>query len=193
MEIISQKYSELSSEHDPFDIKNECLGLGYTCRRIFGFALTLTAIILMLPANMMPFMSFEVYGQRNESTIFSGAMSLWNSGSVFIAAIVLFSSLFIPLLKLSFQLCIQYPSNNPAIIKRQMSLHRFVEVIGPWSMLDIFLVAIFVATIKLGSMGTVNVEPGAFVFLIVVCLTIISSQIFGEKHLDQSKRNHEVK
>lgn len=152
-------------------------------RRLCAFAFTLSALILMLPANLMPFMSFEVYGQKTESTIISGAITLWNSNSKIIALIVLISSFFVPLLKLILLLGIQFPFHNPAVLRKQLALQKIVEVIGPWSMLDIFLISIFVAIVKLGNMGTVNVEPGAFVFLAVVCLTMLASQIFNEKNI----------
>jgi paraquat-inducible protein A len=139
---------------------------------------SLTALVLFIPANMMPFMSFIMYGQKTEATIWSGVLSLYRNGTWFIAAIVFLASIVVPFLKLMILFFIMIPSKNVNTLRQQTNLYHWLEKIGPWSMLDIFVVAVFVAVIKLGSMGTVVAEPGSLLFLIVIILTLISSQIF---------------
>lgn len=140
--------------------------------------LTLAALVLYIPANMMPFMTFEMYGQKNSATIWSGVVSLYESGSSFIALVVFLASMVVPLFKLICMFLVMVPMSQARTLRRQTALYHVLEKIGPWSMLDIFLVAVFVAIIKLGAMGTVNAEAGSVVFLMVVLLTLLASQLF---------------
>ena len=63
-------------------------------------AFSLTALILYIPANIFPFMTIELYGNRNSSTIWGGIVSLAESGSLAIALIVFLASMLIPFVKL---------------------------------------------------------------------------------------------
>ena len=141
--------------------------------------LALTAMILYIPANMLPFMTFEMYGQRTSSTIWSGVVSLYESGSWFIALVVFFASMVVPLFKLIALFFVMLPMSGTSMLRKQTSVYHLLEKIGPWSMLDIFLVAVFVSIIKLGAMGSVSAEDGAVVFLIVVIFTLVASKLFN--------------
>lgn len=153
-------------------------------------AFSLTALVLYLPANLFPFMSIELYGRRNTATIWGGIVSLAESGSWPIAAIVFLASILIPLLKLIilFYLSLETSSSLP---KFKYRLYRIVETIGRWSMLDIFLLAIMIAILKLGKWATVEPKPGALLFALVVIFTMLASAYFNHDHLKEKESGHE--
>jgi paraquat-inducible protein A len=149
-------------------------------------ALSLAALILFIPANTLPILSMSSYGFNNKSTIWKGVVELWKSGTQGIALLVLLCSIIIPLAKIMglFYLCFSWQTCSS---KRNSKLLRFIEIIGRWSMLDVFLVAILVAIVKLGSFASVQPELGLIAFSGVVVLTMFASANFDSRLLWQSR------
>lgn len=143
-------------------------------------ALSLAALILFVPANTLPILSMSTFGHQHESTIWQGVVELWRSGTQGIATLVLLCSIVIPLAKLLglFYICLCWKSQSP---KQNSNLLRFIEIIGRWSMLDVFLVAILVAIVKLGTFASVKPELGIVAFAGVVVLTMIASTNFDSR------------
>jgi paraquat-inducible protein A len=146
-------------------------------------AFSLTALILYIPANMFPFMTMELYGNRNSSTIWGGVVSLVDSGSWFLAIIVFLASLLIPFIKLLVLFFISTKSHSAGSRRFKTKLYFIIEAIGRWSMLDIFLLAIFVAIMKLGHWTSVEPEIGSGLFALVVIFTLLASANFDPKLL----------
>jgi paraquat-inducible protein A len=151
---------------------------------------TLTALIFYFPANLFPFMTIEFYGKRHRSTIWSGVVSLMDQRAYAIAGVVFLASILIPVLKLViiFYLCLT--GGNGSRSRFKMQLYRFVEAVGRWSMLDIFLLAILVAVVKLGHFATVKPERGAGLFLLVVIFTMLASAFFDPRILWENKNEN---
>jgi len=145
-------------------------------------ALSLAAFILFIPANTLPILSMGRLGFQNESTIWQGVVDLWKSGTPGIAVLVLLCSIIIPLVKIVglFYLCVSWQMHSSI---QNSKLLRFIEIIGRWSMLDVFLVAILVAIVKLGSFASVKPELGLVAFAGVVVLTMIASANFDPRLL----------
>jgi paraquat-inducible protein A len=148
---------------------------------------SLTALILYFPANFFPFMTLELYGNRNSSTIWSGIVSLNEAGSWPIAIIVFLASIVIPLLKLIVLFYLSLTAQNHRHLRFKRVLYQTVEAIGRWSMLDIFLLAILVAIIKLGAWTTAEPEVGSLLFAGVVIFTMIASAMFDPRFLGEEE------
>lgn len=157
-----------------------------SARRTLAFSLT--ALLLYIPANIFPFMTVELYGRRNTSTIWSGIVSLADDGAWFIAIVVFLASLLIPFLKLLILFYLSLTAHSPEHSLLKKRLYDFVEVIGRWSMLDIFLLAILVSLVKLGSWTTVEPELGSILFTLVVIFTMLASADFKPLCPDPDKR-----
>ena len=150
---------------------------------------SMTALIIYIPANLFPFMTIELYGSRNSSTIWGGIVSLAESGSIAIALIVFLASMLIPFLKLIilFYLTLASKHGNP---KFNTKLYHTVEAIGRWSMLDIFLLAVLVAIMKLGPWTAVEPGLGSVLFAIVVLFTMLASTYFDPYVLWKDKNEN---
>lgn len=148
---------------------------------------SLTALIFYIPANMFPFMTIELYGNRNSSTIWSGIVSLMEQRSYAIALVVFLASILIPIVKLLILFYLALASTNGHRSRFKMNLYHFVEAIGRWSMLDIFLLAILVAMVKLGNWTSVQPEMGAAMFALVVIFTMMASAYFDPRILWERK------
>lgn len=146
-------------------------------------AFSLTALIFYVPANLFPFMSIELYGRQTTSTIWGGIVQLADSGSWPTALVVFLASILIPLLKLIILFYLALTANTPQNGKFKYRLYQIVESIGRWSMLDIFLLAVLVAILKLGHWAHAEPRIGSLLFLMVVIFTMLASAYFDPKLL----------
>lgn len=143
-------------------------------------AFTLAALLLYVPANIYPILKMDLYGAHSENTVWEGAMTLFRRGETLVALVVFLASIVIPFLKLLglFALVVTARFRSKRARAQRTFVYRAIEVIGPWAMLDVFLLAILVALVKLGELATVVPGPGLFAFTAVVVLTILASASF---------------
>jgi paraquat-inducible protein A len=115
--------------------------------------------------------------------VWDGVVSLAQSNQWFVAVVVLMASIVIPLVKLAtlLYLVVSAQLRSRAAMRLRTRLWRFVDVIGPWAMLDVFLLAILVALVKLRELATVLPGPGLAAFCAVVVLTILASTTFDPR------------
>ena len=151
-------------------------------------AYCITALILYFPANLLPFMTLEMYGVKTEPTIWAGIVTLSHGSSWYLSIVVFVASMLIPFIKLMALFYLSLTLNNPSNKNFKNKLFKFVKKIGPWSMLDIFLLAVLVAVLKLDTMSRVFVGEGAFMFLLVVIFTMLAADSF-ELTLDSGDKN----
>jgi paraquat-inducible protein A len=152
-------------------------------------ALSLAALVLYVPANLYPILEMERYGVRADTTVWEGALELMRQGYWFVAAIVFLASIIVPLLKLAGLFFISFSSvaGTRRWRRQRTMIYKFIEVIGPWAMLDVFLLAVLVALVRLGSLATVTPGPGLGAFAGVVVLTILASTLFDPNLIWESR------
>jgi paraquat-inducible protein A len=145
-------------------------------------ALTLAALVLYVPANIYPILKMHLYGMYSESTVWDGVMSLAQHEQWFVAIVVFLASIAIPLLKLFGLLFLVLTARvDRAWLRNRTRLYKFIDAIGPWAMLDVFLLAVLVALVKLGDLATVLPGPGLIAFTAMVVLTVLASASFDPK------------
>lgn len=144
---------------------------------------SLAALLLYAPANLFPVLRMEFHGIRTENTVWDGCVTLFLEGQWFIAGVVFAASIVIPFLKLaSLLFLVTTTKYNLGVGKRMRTrLHSAIEFVGPWAMLDVFLLAILVSLVKLGRIATVLPGPGVLAFASVVILTILASASFDSR------------
>ena len=152
-------------------------------------ALSLAALVLYVPANIYPILHMTLYGATSDNTIWDGVVSLARHNQWGVAVIVFLASLVIPLLKLGglFFLVCSTLTNKGRRLRWRTTLYKFIDTIGPWAMLDVFLLAILVALVKLGQLATVVPGPGLVAFTGVVVLTMLASAAFDPKLIWEPK------
>ncbi len=126
----------------------------------------------------LPVLELRKLGHVREVTVWSGAVDLLASGQWLIGLLVFACSIVVPLLKLFGMLLLDYDRawSGPEARRR---LHRAIDWIGRWGMLDVLLVAILVAAIKLGNWADINPGPGVVAFALVVVLSLLASATFN--------------
>jgi paraquat-inducible protein A len=147
------------------------------------WALVFAATILYIPANVLPMTITSALGTTQADTIMSGVIYFIHSGSWEIAAVIFIASIFVPLLKLliliSLLLSVQFRSHwRP---KDRTMFYRLTEAVGRWSMLDVYVVTILVALVKLGAVANIEAGPAAVYFAAVVVITMIAAESFDPR------------
>ncbi|MEA3192794.1 MAG: paraquat-inducible protein [Betaproteobacteria bacterium] len=146
-------------------------------------ALSLAALVLYVPANIYPILRMEMYGAHSDNTIWDGVASLMQHGQWGVAVIVFMASMVIPLVKLGglFVLVLSSMAQKGRRLRWRTGLYKFIDTVGPWAMLDVFLLAVLVSLVKLGQLATVVPGPGLIAFTGVVVLTMLASSAFDPK------------
>ena len=147
------------------------------------WALLITAAILYIPANLLPIMTVNSLGQGDPSTIMSGVIQLVQHGMFPIAAVVFIASILVPTFKLVGigLLLFSVQRHQPLSAQQCIIMYRFIEFIGRWSMLDIFVIAILVAVVNFGRLASVEANLGAAAFASVVILTMLAAVTFDPR------------
>lgn len=164
------------------------LARGSHNRLAWTAAFSLAALMFYLPANLYPILRLEWYGTHSENTAWDGAIALFNQGQPVIGIIVFLASIVIPFLKLLalFFLVATVRFRSTAWRRQRTWIYHALEFIGPWAMLDVFVMSILVALVKLGELATVLPGRGLFSFMAVAVLTIIAAQSFDPRLIWQS-------
>jgi paraquat-inducible protein A len=158
-------------------------------------ALLIAAALMYVPANMLPILISRELGISTESTIIAGMVEFWNTGAYPIAIVIFTASILIPLLKIValLWLCAAAKGLVPHSAKLLGKVYWVTELLGRWSMVDIFVVSILVAMVQLGNYMIITPGPGALAFSGVVMLTMFAAMSFDPKLLwDQLEREEEM-
>ena len=154
-------------------------------------ALLVAALLMYIPANLLPIMNTTFLGVTEPSTILGGVFQLWGMGSYPIAIIILLASVFIPIAKiLSLAwLCWQLRFSSRHSTTQKLKLYRITECVGRWSMIDIFVVATLTGLVQMG--GFMSVVPGAAAlsFAAVVILTMLAAMSYDARLLWDQEDN----
>jgi paraquat-inducible protein A len=152
-------------------------------------AFSLAALLLYIPANELPILHLEIYGAVSENTVLEGAIRFYHQHDYVIATIVMLASIVIPLLKLLGLLFVVSTTafGSKRLLHLRTWLFRFIDSIGRWAMLDVFVVAIWVAVVKLGELANVTAGPGLLPFGCVVVLTLLASAAFDPQLIWEPK------
>jgi len=154
-----------------------------------SWAFLITAMVAYIPANLYPMLVTSAFGTKDESTILGGVVMLWEHGSYPIAAIIFFASIMIPVMKflilLYLLISVKYPIGKDKKVNKH-KLYYMTEVVGPWSMIDVFVVAILAALIHLTSIE-VLAGTAATAFAISVFFTLLAAHAFDETLIKENR------
>lgn len=146
-------------------------------------ALLITAAILLVPANLYPVMTVSRFGQGEPSTILAGVMQLIQDGTWPLGLLVLFASFVVPLGKIAVLAFLNVSVRHGSTWRQRdrTVLYRITDVVGAWSMVDVFLVAILVALVRMEGMATVAPGMGASFFGAAVIATLLAAHVFDSR------------
>ena len=154
-----------------------------------SWAYLITAMVAYIPANLYPMLVTSSFGTREESTILGGVVLLWELESYPVAAIIFFASIIIPVMKflilIYLLISVKYPIGKDKKVNKH-KLYYMTEVIGPWSMIDVFVVAILAALINMSGME-ILAGTAATAFALSVFFTLLAAHAFDETLIKENK------
>jgi paraquat-inducible protein A len=147
------------------------------------WALVIAAFIFYIPANVLPITVVISLGKTQADTIMSGVIYFMLTGMWPIALVIFVASVAVPLLKLFVLafLLISVQRKSRWRPEDRTRLYRIAEAVGRWSMVDIFVVTILVALVKLGGLATIDAGPAASYFAAVVVTTMFAAMSFDPR------------
>lgn len=147
------------------------------------WALVIAAYVLIIPANLLPVMHTGSLFGTEKDTIFGGVVFLWNSNSQMLAIILFCASIVIPFMKLfslTF-LLISVQRRSTWKPKVRARLYRLLEMVGRWSMIDVYVATMLTALVQFGNLMSIRAGLGAIAFATVVVLTIFAAKSFDPR------------
>jgi len=155
------------------------------------WAFLLVGLMAYIPANLYPIMLTSSISGNTSDTIFSGIVTLAESGSLFVAIVVFVASVAIPVSKfviiagLALSLHFRWDMSEHS----RHVLHTITEFIGRWSMIDVFVVAVLAALIQLGAILTIEPGAGINAFALSVVFTMFSATSLDPRLIWDTKKD----
>jgi paraquat-inducible protein A len=146
-------------------------------------ALCLCAIFLYIPAMTYPMMEITKVGVNVSSTIIEGIISFLEFENYFIALVIFVASVVIPLVKLFglFIIFLTLSFKSKIDNTTKIKIYNYIKVIGKWSMVDIYVVALMASLIQLDEVFNIKAGIASMSFTLVVILTMIAAQKFDKR------------
>jgi len=163
-----------------------CETRGYVRRKNslqWTLALLFTAILLYFPANILPIMITDLLGDKMPSTILAGVILLWSEGSYPVAMVIFIASILVPTLKMIAigWLCWDAKGHGQRDSERMHLIYEVVEFVGRWSMIDVFVIAVLSALVRMGALMSIYPAIGAVMFALVVIITMFAAMTFDPR------------
>lgn len=147
--------------------------------------LTVASLIMFVIANSFPIVQIELQGLTSQTTLVGAVTVLGQEGMSLVALLVLLTTISFPLLQLLVLLYLLLPSTHGVQRPGVKGLLRLMQIVRPWGMVEVFLLGVLVAVVKLSNMA--NVIPGVALWafgVLTVLLTVVVS--FNPRYLWRS-------
>ncbi len=151
-----------------------------------SLTLSLTALVLFYVANAFPFMTLTVQGREEVNTLFSGVLTLYESGLWPLSILVLLTSILCPFLKIAGTLYVLLPYHFGRRLPGAITVFRYLEVLKPWSMTEIFLLGVFVAYVNLSDIGRLDLGVAVYSFGALFIAMIASDAYLNDRVIWES-------
>ncbi|MBA3581984.1 MAG: paraquat-inducible protein A [Gammaproteobacteria bacterium] len=172
-------------------------------------AFSLAGLLFYIPANILPILSFGMLSFNSTNTMWNGVEHLFETGYWWMGFLVLMCSIVVPLLDLtlllliSFSLKFGFKRNKVPIVRQENTLISkthlkqlllWQQTIKDWGMLEVYLLGIVVAYIKMLTMGNIVIGTGLYCFIGMVLSTLLAQSSFNtESGFNYLDSNHPVK
>lgn len=173
------------------DAQMECIRCGAalhqrkpdSLRRTWAFLIT--SAILFIPANLLTIMNVSYFGSNDPSTIMGGVVVLVQMKSYAVALVVFVASIVVPVFKIFgiFLILLSLKHEIRISDRQRVRMFRFIEFIGRWSMLDIFVISILAALVNISGLAVITAGPAATAFGATVVMTMITANTFDTRLL----------
>lgn len=155
------------------------LGHGDPNRNQWTAALALAALMFYPAAIALPLLRMEQLGHSHTDSLLSGLVGMFSHGYWLVGTVVLLFSVLLPPIKLVALWFLTRPPAGRTPHRHRALVYHAVELLGRWGMLDVMLVAVLVAMVKLGDLVHIHPGPGLWAFILLVLLSMVASMVFN--------------
>jgi paraquat-inducible protein A len=135
-------------------------------------ALTFAGLVLFIVANTFPFLAFKMQGQVTQTTLATGVVDLYRQGMWELSLLVLLTSILVPLLQLLLIIYVLLPLKLNRTPWKLAHVFRFQQSLGPWGMMEVFMLGILVAVVKLADMA--QIVPGLALWSFAILIFVLA-------------------
>jgi paraquat-inducible protein A len=135
-------------------------------------ALTIAGLVLLIVANIFPFLAMKSKGLVRETTLITGIKGLYLQGMEALALLVFLTIILVPLVHIAGMLYILVTLKGNRVPRNLALVYRFLRSLQPWGMMEVFMLGILVSYVKLGKMATI--VPGLAVYSFVVLIFVLA-------------------
>lgn len=139
--------------------------------------LAAAGLVFCIPALTLPLMGIKKLGFSNEMGLVEGVVSIMHHGNPLLGLILLVCSVFLPIGKITCLLLLTTRGPQLSAHRKSLMFH-IIEWTGRFSVLDLLLVAVLIAAVKVGDLVSVYIGPGLTAFAAVVFLSLLASWAF---------------
>ncbi len=174
-------------------MRNKCVRCRFELRhrkpdtRVRTFTLALAALVLYFPANFLPIVETDYWGMHQKTTIFEGIRGLFQTKSYFVGCLVFTTSILAPALKITGLLLLSATQDWAGWERFRTWVFKIIQIVDPWNMLEVMMLAIVVALAEMGKVATVHPGAGVFSFAGVVVLTLCATIAFDSRRIWDSR------
>ncbi|MGY0399483.1 MAG: paraquat-inducible protein A [Ostreibacterium sp.] len=167
-----------------------CNHILYYDSKAFGVSLAfiLTALILYFPSILLPFLSMQTVGQIQDITLLSSVVEIATGEMILLATTVFLLVILLPLIKFVGLLLIIIPlslQKSPPLNKRMI---HWILQLGSWSMVEVYLIGVIVALVKLTGMANIDFMNGFYIFVLLMIVDTIVSLTLPKQYIWQHIR-----
>jgi paraquat-inducible protein A len=148
-----------------------------------SWAFLITSFVMYIPANTEPMMISTSLGSTSSDTILQGVHYFLSHGDWPLALVIFAASVLLPLLKMMAIAYILISVQRGLTTRKaeKTRLYVLAEILGRWSMLDIFVVGLMCVLVQLGSLTTIAPGPACIAFAMVVIFTMFAEMALDPK------------
>lgn len=158
-------------------------------------ALSIAGLLLMFPANLLPLVGIKILGNSHDGTLWSGVFTLFSEGMWAVAILVFLSSMCFPMLNILLSLLVSFHLHFKKPSKYLSTWLRWLQHLEEWAMLEVYMLGIIVACVKLASMAEVQFGLGLYAFIALIIIngmltSNLDSYLFWQ-HVRQLNKTHD--
>lgn len=161
-----------------------------------ALALHLAALVLFVMSHILPFMTFELEGRELTSRLWQGAVALADAGMWPLGGLVLLLASVVPGIKIVLGLWVLFAAHQGRGGRGVALGFRWLLRLKPWSMMEVFLLGVIVAFVKLSDLADIGLEPGLWCFAALIPLLAAAEFMLDPREvweaLAPQRRLHEV-
>jgi paraquat-inducible protein A len=159
------------------------LGLARHARFDLPLALALAGLVMLAVAHLNPVLAIDIQGQERETTLWEAAWTMYDEGGWFLCGLVLFTTLVNPLLQMGAVVYVLLPLRAHQHAPGYELVLRAMQAVAPWVMVEVFMLGVLVAFVKLHQMASVIAGPGLWAFGAVMLLAAAMASAFDHEHV----------